>query len=520
MTELLLRLLPYVLPPVLGAVIGYVTNALAIRMLFRPLTEKKILGLRVPLTPGIIPRRRHDLATSIGKMVATRLITDDMLLARLREPGFVDTVNDGVSQLTHEMLNRRPGLRPDPEAVSGVLELSRGLLSSFLHSQLFGDLVHRLAETLTAGALATEADRLLPDNRRVGDLVRDLIATLLEGPVAPAAERAVQRWIAEHVSRDTPLVEMIGASSLDRIVAIVPGAYEPLLEALLLFLREPETRHELSVHGRDLLNRILRRLNVFQRLLVSATQYDRTISENMPAVVEDVIGSVERAGRNDENRSRLVEAIQSEVYEIGRTGIGTLFSRFGLQADRVVLRFFVIAVELLGREDVKDRIAEAVARFIDVQRSRTLGDIIDALSGLDPPEVTRRIVAVADAWIGRDANAERLAERVVGFAFQYVSAAGEKPLAEVLPLTPEQKQGVDRFLTDRLLSAMERRVPQIIAGLDVYTMVVQKIDGLDVESVEQLLLMVIARHLKWINLFGALIGSLIGGVQVLINLLT
>jgi uncharacterized membrane protein YheB (UPF0754 family) len=43
------------LPPLLGAIIGYVTNALAIRMLFRPLREYRIGPFRVPFTPGIIP---------------------------------------------------------------------------------------------------------------------------------------------------------------------------------------------------------------------------------------------------------------------------------------------------------------------------------------------------------------------------------------------------------------------------------------------------------------------------------
>jgi uncharacterized membrane protein YheB (UPF0754 family) len=37
------------------------------------------------------------------------------------------------------------------------------------------------------------------------------------------------------------------------------------------------------------------------------------------------------------------------------------------------------------------------------------------------------------------------------------------------------------------------------------------------QNVEGLLLMVIERHLKWINIFGALLGSLIGFMQVIIN---
>ena len=50
------QLLPWILPPVLGAIIGYVTNAIAIRMLFRPFNEIRVLGLRLPFTPGLIPR--------------------------------------------------------------------------------------------------------------------------------------------------------------------------------------------------------------------------------------------------------------------------------------------------------------------------------------------------------------------------------------------------------------------------------------------------------------------------------
>ena len=60
--DTVLAVLPWILPPLLGAIIGYVTNRIAIKMLFRPLTPKRFLGVRVPLTPGVIPRNRFDLA--------------------------------------------------------------------------------------------------------------------------------------------------------------------------------------------------------------------------------------------------------------------------------------------------------------------------------------------------------------------------------------------------------------------------------------------------------------------------
>ena len=48
----------YILPPLVGGVIGYVTNAIAIRMLFRPHTAKYIMGRRVPFTPASFPKRK------------------------------------------------------------------------------------------------------------------------------------------------------------------------------------------------------------------------------------------------------------------------------------------------------------------------------------------------------------------------------------------------------------------------------------------------------------------------------
>ena len=61
--------------PVVGAIIGFFTNWLAVKMLFRPYKAKHIGKLRIPFTPGIIPKRKTALANALGKVVGTKLIT-------------------------------------------------------------------------------------------------------------------------------------------------------------------------------------------------------------------------------------------------------------------------------------------------------------------------------------------------------------------------------------------------------------------------------------------------------------
>ncbi|MDX2241855.1 MAG: DUF445 family protein [Leptolyngbyaceae cyanobacterium bins.302] len=66
-------------PPVVGGVIGYFTNDIAIRMLFRPYRAYVIAGKRVPFTPGLIPRNQERLAKRISDTIMGSLLTPEEL---------------------------------------------------------------------------------------------------------------------------------------------------------------------------------------------------------------------------------------------------------------------------------------------------------------------------------------------------------------------------------------------------------------------------------------------------------
>jgi len=69
----------FITAPLVGALIGYITNYIAIKMLFRPLHAKYLFGIRLPFTPGIIPREKSRIAKSIGAAVGEKLLTKDVI---------------------------------------------------------------------------------------------------------------------------------------------------------------------------------------------------------------------------------------------------------------------------------------------------------------------------------------------------------------------------------------------------------------------------------------------------------
>ena len=65
--------------PLIGGAIGFVTNFIAIKMLFRPRKPLYIGRFRLPFTPGVVPRRKDDLANILGNAVVAKFFdTDDL----------------------------------------------------------------------------------------------------------------------------------------------------------------------------------------------------------------------------------------------------------------------------------------------------------------------------------------------------------------------------------------------------------------------------------------------------------
>lgn len=88
--------------PLIGAVIGYCTNYIAVKMLFRPRKEIRIGGFKLPFTPGVIPRRKNDLAAAVGKAVGNALLTEEDLKEMLLSEKLEESVADFCMEQFHK----------------------------------------------------------------------------------------------------------------------------------------------------------------------------------------------------------------------------------------------------------------------------------------------------------------------------------------------------------------------------------------------------------------------------------
>lgn len=88
----------YFIGPAVGAVIGYFTNDVAIRMLFKPHKAKYIMGVHVPFTPGIIPKEKNRIAGAIGKAVSENLMNREVLEKNLLSEEMLSKIRSTIDE--------------------------------------------------------------------------------------------------------------------------------------------------------------------------------------------------------------------------------------------------------------------------------------------------------------------------------------------------------------------------------------------------------------------------------------
>ena len=90
--------LSYIIAPLLGGVIGYITNDIAIQMLFRPHKAKYVFGIHIPFTPGIIPKEKGRIAEAVGGVISENLMNKEVLEKYLLSEDMVGKVRSAVKE--------------------------------------------------------------------------------------------------------------------------------------------------------------------------------------------------------------------------------------------------------------------------------------------------------------------------------------------------------------------------------------------------------------------------------------
>ena len=144
------ELVAYISIPLVAALIGWITNYIAVKMIFHPRAPYRFLGMTIQ---GVIPKRQKELAISLGETIEEKLISHRDVQEVLQS----DEVHSKILELIEEQV----------EIFFKTKLTSNPLIGMFLQGEFVAQIKRMLIEQLTAslpqfieGMMQTVEDRL------------------------------------------------------------------------------------------------------------------------------------------------------------------------------------------------------------------------------------------------------------------------------------------------------------------------------------------------------------------------
>jgi len=552
----------WIIPPVVGAIIGYFTNWLAIKMLFRPLKPVYLGKFRLPFTPGILPRERRRLTDSVGETVSRELLTGEVFRGRLEDPLLKERIEEAVFVIVDEALRKDArdffvnlgealGSRKGSEGLPTAGSLALGSLKSLLDSS-------EIRQALSS-ALAQTAQELetIPAGRLLSP---ETLENLTNSFLSSLGDEKRQELLGDILASGGTAGGM--ASSLlsrDLKAALLSygtkALYARLLPVVEAVLASPELKAELNALGISILRKAISRLGLIQRLIVSAASYERTLIESMPETVQDLSLAMVKLLKDERTAEKLVDSItryalsprisQDQPFDQGEYDSGSYSGKSdSIPSGSDQLRE-ALKILLDGLERESQDFARKLTQRYEAVAEKPLGELLPGLAGALASSLSalmsKQPLASADVYPGSPAvegsslakglgllenpgvagglGDELFSKALESFLLAYGRSVEGKNLGDVLHLGQAEKRILATEISRAAVNGLSAYSERLVDALDIQRMVVQKVDSLDMADAERIVLQVVNKELTWITILGGVLGFLIGFIQSFLSLL-
>ena len=242
-------IIKYIAGPVIGAVIGYFTNFIAVKMLFHPKKEIKVFGHKLPFTPGAIPKGKSRLAKSVGDAVGNNLITQADIESKLLSDELADKIADmildklsvsindlfsGSQDMTEEEIESRK------KAVS--TNIARYIAEAISQVDISGVLVEKTPEIIKAKLNNPMIQMFMTDE--LLQVVLEPVGTEIQTYIGEHGEEYIAPYVSEKFSSagEKPLADILDSFGMDRdqlkqaVMSLYKNAVSGCAEKLMTWL--------------------------------------------------------------------------------------------------------------------------------------------------------------------------------------------------------------------------------------------------------------------------------------------
>ncbi|EGT3599325.1 DUF445 family protein [Clostridium perfringens] len=492
----------YIIGALIGAVIGYITNWLAIKMLFRPREAKYIFGMKLPFTPGLIPKEKSRIANKVGETVGTHLLNSDSLSKALKDDKIKAKFNEVAKEKINQVINSNSTLE---ESLKNTLGEN--------YYALKGNMINNIAKTILESIQEEEfknklkfyivdsiKERLNKNPEKIIDFINSnkfrevIINTLEEEKTRDIIGKALLKEVKTLEKEDLTIEEVIPENIKPYIEEYVKSQKDTLVDIIKNLLRDDEVSHKIK----------------------------SAINDNIPSIVSmflsgDVIygklvSLVDKSLSEEENKEYICDAALAFVHESMKKKVSDVINNVGEEKLEVISD--ALGDKISKKLNTEENIDSIISKLnCKISSFNSYEEIIKVLFN----DYENILIDNIDSMISQIVNNNQLSGEISKIIEKVFDKFLQNSLNDICYNKQNLENSIMSILDNLYNDFVENKSAKVLEIVDISSIVEEQINAFEVDYAEEIIIGIANKELKAITWLGALLGGILGILSPLLS---
>ena len=492
----------YIIGALIGAVIGYITNWLAIKMLFRPREAKYIFGMKLPFTPGLIPKEKSRIANKVGETVGTHLLNSDSLSKALKDDKIKAKFNEVAKEKINQVINSNSTLEESLKNTLGenyyalkgnmINNITKTILESIQEEEFKNKVKFYIVDSIK--------ERLNKEPEKIIDFINSnkfrevIINTLEEEKTRDIIGKALLKEVKTLGKEDLIIEEVIPENIKPYIEEYVKSQKDTLVDIIKNLLRDDEVSHKIK----------------------------SAINDNIPSIVSmflsgDVIygklvSLVDKSLSEEENKEYICDAALAFVHESMKKKVSDVINTVGEEKLQVISD--ALGDKISKKLNTEENIDSIISKLnCKISSFNSYEEIIKVLFN----DYENILIDNIDSMISQIVNNNQLSSGISKIIEKVFDKFLQNSLNDICYNKQNLENSIMSILDNLYNDFVENKSAKVLEIVDISSIVEEQINAFEVDYAEEIIIGIANKELKAITWLGALLGGILGILSPLLS---
>lgn len=493
--------------PLVTGFVGYFTNYLAIKMLFRPHRRRWFsAGWQ-----GVIPRNRKKIAGEVGNLVGKELIREDDIKSALQSENFQNLLSYTVSEEVKNFLQRDYGSLYEIMDNFGLDiddVINRTVLNTTANDQaviVINDLLQRVSREILDSFLLKSVSEIEGMENKISYFVRKVMS---RGNWQELLIDEIFAKLNNTVYSGNSLQDILPEELLNKKNVISKEITDKGITVLKKLLNDEKTKKLIiqkfievknNYFGSGFFDQLkLGMLNVF----LNEDTITEIVNNELPKIINAISENEEIMAKLEQSVDNYIDqALQKPFYElIEMIGPKTFY--------KIRIDFNSWLKNYLRSDDLINKVESYFINNYHKYSGFTFGGILKT-AGVDPYELLSNNIDIRVILSESKSSSAALTDGII-------SILEDIRVSRIYNKIPEPTfEQLKMTLTYKINEILDKHIINVLGAINLTNIVEEKVNSLDLNQLENLLFSFMKDQFRWINILGFILGFIFGSIQSL-----